>query len=89
MFNNIFVYLDKVIGIVNPQKLIYFAIGFYLLSYYVINLLDGVAPRAKMNQQRGRRFRSAQERDEQKEKAKELIEEWKSLGVETDYKAIL
>ena len=27
MFNNLFVYLDKVIAIVNPQKLIYFAVG--------------------------------------------------------------
>ena len=36
MFNNIFEYTDKVISIVKPQRLIYFAI-------------DGVAPRAKMN----------------------------------------
>jgi len=37
MFNNIFEYTDKVISICKPQKLIYLAI-------------DGVAPRAKMNQ---------------------------------------
>jgi 5'-3' exonuclease len=36
MFNNIFEYVDKVMDIVKPQKLIYMAI-------------DGVAPRAKMN----------------------------------------
>ena len=36
MFNNIFEYLDKIIRIIKPQKLIYMAI-------------DGVAPRAKMN----------------------------------------
>jgi 5'-3' exonuclease len=36
MFNNIFEYVDKVVKITKPQKLIYMAV-------------DGVAPRAKMN----------------------------------------
>ena len=36
IFRNIYAYTDKVIEIVRPKKLIYFAI-------------DGVAPRAKMN----------------------------------------
>jgi 5'-3' exonuclease len=36
IFDNIYKYTDKLIRLVKPQKLIYFAI-------------DGVAPRAKMN----------------------------------------
>ena len=68
MFDSIFDYTDKLIRILKPKKLLYLAI-------------DGVAPRAKMNQQRSRRFRAAQEAKEKNAKEKELLEDWQAKGL--------
>nr|XP_032510846.1 5'-3' exoribonuclease 1-like [Danaus plexippus plexippus] len=58
IFKDIFHYISILFQIIKPKKLFFMAI-------------DGVAPRAKMNQQRGRRFRSAREAEKLEETAKE------------------
>lgn len=61
----IFDYTDRVVNMVRPRKLLLIAV-------------DGVAPRAKMNQQRSRRFRSAQEAKEKDEDKEEFLKMLKS-----------
>lgn len=56
MFIAIFNYIEHLFGKIKPQKLFFMAV-------------DGVAPRAKMNQQRARRFRTALDAEKAKEKA--------------------
>ncbi|KAH3827407.1 hypothetical protein DPMN_129344, partial [Dreissena polymorpha] len=58
IFTDIMYYIDFLFRMIKPQKVFFMAV-------------DGVAPRAKMNQQRGRRFRSAREAEELEKRARE------------------
>ena len=67
MIRRVFAYTDRILGMVRPRQLLYMAI-------------DGVAPRAKMNQQRSRRFRAAKEMKEKEELEDKLRTEWENEG---------
>jgi 5'-3' exoribonuclease 2 len=67
MYENVCLYVDRLFRIMRPRKLLYLAI-------------DGVAPRAKMNQQRSRRFRSAQEARENLEVEENVRQELTKMG---------
>lgn len=60
VFAAIFEYVQVLLQKIRPKKIIFLAIDGILLCYHVL----GVAPRAKMNQQRSRRFRAAKELQE-------------------------
>jgi 5'-3' exoribonuclease 2 len=71
MMLEIFKYTERVVNMVRPRKLLFIAI-------------DGVAPRAKMNQQRSRRFRSAQDATIKTAATERIIEELKAQGRDVD-----
>uniref|UniRef100_A0A8C0F0G4 5'-3' exoribonuclease 1 n=1 Tax=Bubo bubo TaxID=30461 RepID=A0A8C0F0G4_BUBBB len=69
IFADIFHYLEVLFRIIKPRKVFFMAV-------------DGVAPRAKMNQQRGRRFRSAKEAED---KIKKALEKGETLPTEARF----
>jgi 5'-3' exoribonuclease 2 len=82
MMIEVFKYTERVVNMVRPRKVLFMAIGkftMYLSDLQPVTSLvqqDGVAPRAKMNQQRSRRFRTAQEAHEKEEARKENVALW-------------
>lgn len=63
----VFEYTNRVLNMARPRKVLMIAV-------------DGVAPRAKMNQQRARRFRSARDADIQNEERERVLQEREDFG---------
>ncbi|XP_051134218.1 5'-3' exoribonuclease 3-like [Andrographis paniculata] len=67
VFRRVFDYVDRLFAIVKPRKLLVMAI-------------DGVAPRAKMNQQRARRFHTSKDNQMAEEIEQKLRQEFEKQG---------
>ena len=67
MYLAVFRELDRIFKAVRPRKLVFMA-------------LDGVAPRAKQNQQRSRRFKAAREAKEAEEDKEKLRNDFLKMG---------
>lgn len=67
MMVEVFRYTERVVNMARPRKVLVMAI-------------DGVAPRAKMNQQRSRRFRAAQEAEDKEKERLEGIKIYEAMG---------